>query len=325
MRELTFRDAINEAMKEEMRRDETVFVMGEDVAHAGGVRGVTRGLLQEFGEDRCFDTPISEESIVGAGVGAAISGSRPIVEVMYSDFLGTCMDEVYNKAAKWRYMHGSQMKMPLVIRTSFGGGFGGAAEHSQSLEAWFMHIPGLHIVVPSTPYDAKGLMKTAIRDDNAVLFFEHRLLYNVKGPVPEEEYLIPLGEGIVRREGTDVTIFTEGLMVSKSLIAAERVAEEGVDVEVIDLRTLHPLDRDLILASARKTGRVVTVEEGVRTLGLGSEIGALLMEEAIYYLKAPLRRVAAPDVPIPYSPPMEKFVIPNEQKIVDAVRAVLSE
>lgn len=323
MRKITFADAINEALHEEMAKNEKIFVMGEDVGYAGGVRGVTKGLWEKYGEERVKDTPIAEAVIVGAGVGAAITGLRPVVDIMYSDFLGIAGDEVLNKMAKWRYMHGGTMKMPMVLRTSCGGGFGGAAEHSQSLEATFIHYPGLQVIYPSNAYDAKGLLKTALTEDNPVIFLEHRLLYKVKGEVPEEEYFIPLGQAAVKREGKDVTIVAIGYQVLSVLAAAEKLSQEGIEAEVIDLRTAAPLDKKTILTSLEKTGRLVVVEEGHKTGGMGAEIAGIVAEEGIYDLLGPIKRIAALDVPIPYSPPMEKFVLPNETKIIEGVREVM--
>ncbi len=325
MPEITFTQAINDALREEMRKNPDIIIMGEDVGIAGGVRGVTKGLYEEFGEERVRDTPISEATIAGVGVGCAITGLRPVVEIMYSDFLGICMDEVMNKMAKWRYMHGGVMKVPMVLRTSCGGGFGGAAEHSQCLEALFMHIPGLRVVFPSTPYDAKGLLKTLLREDNPSLFFEHRLLYRTKGNVPSEEYYLPLGKADIKKEGKDVTVVAIAMQVFNALAAAKKMEEEGVGVEVIDPRTLAPLDKETILRSVEKTGRLVIVEEGVKTGGVGAEIAATVAEEGLYLLRAPVRRVAALDLPLPYSPPMEKYVLPNADKVIEAIKTVMQE
>ena len=323
MRNITFSEAINEALREEMQKNPDIFIMGEDVGYAGGVRGVTKGLLEEFGDDRVRDTPISEATIVGAGVGAAITGLRPVVEIMYSDFLGIAGDEVFNKMAKWRYMHGSSMKVPMVLRTSCGGGFGGAAEHSQTLEALFMHIPGLQVIYPTTAYDAKGLLKAALNDDNPTLFLEHRLLYKARGEVPEEEYTIPFGQADIKREGTDITVVAVGYEVPAAIAAADKLKDQGISVEVIDLRTLVPLDKATILKSVEKTGRLLIAEEGHKTNGVGAEIAAIAAEEAIYDLEGPVGRVAALDVPIPYSPPMESYVLPNEEKIIKGIKETL--
>ena len=324
MKKISFDKALNQALREEMRANERIVLFGEDVGYAGGVRGVTKELITEFGPDRVRDTPISEAVIVGAGVGAAITGLRPVVEIMYSDFLLAAGDEVMNKMAKWRYMHGGSMKVPMVLRTSCGGGFGGAAEHSQSMEATFMHFPGLQIAYPSTPYDAKGLMKSALRDDNPTIFMEHRLLYKTRGEVPEEPYTIPLGQADIKREGTDVTVVTLGYVTLAALEAARTLEAEGISVEVIDLRTLVPLDRDTIRASLEKTCRLVVVEEGHRTGGFGAELVAEAVEHMLTRLKG-ARRVAAKDVPIPYAPPMERFVLPDAQDVVDAVHEVMGK
>jgi len=324
LRKITYRDALREALREEMLRDETVFVLGEDVGrHWGGAFRVTKGLAKEFGDERVRDTPISESAIIGVATGAAITGMRPVAEIMFGDLSALAMDQIANQAAKLRYMFGGQAKVPLVIRTPFGAGVNIAAHHSQSLEAWFMHVPGLKVAVPSTPYDAKGLLKTAIRDDNPVMFFEHKLLYSVEGPVPEEEYTVPLGVADVKREGEDVTIFATLYMVHKSLAAAEELSKEGISAEVVDPRTLVPLDKQAIVNSVKKTGRIVIVTEDCKTGGVSAEIAALVAEEAIDYLDAPVKRVAEPDTPIPFSPPLEKFVIPDEKRIIGAVKEVV--
>jgi len=324
LREITYRDALREALREEMLRDEKVFVLGEDVGrYWGGAFRVTKGLAEEFGDERVRDTPISESAIIGVATGAAITGVRPVAEIMFGDLSALAMDQIANQAAKLRYMFGGQAKVPLVIRTPFGAGVNIAAHHSQSLEAWFMHVPGLKVAVPSTPYDAKGLLKTAIRDDNPVMFFEHKLLYSVEGSVPEEEYTVPLGVADVKREGEDVTIFATLYMVHKSLAAAEELSKEGISVEVVDPRTLVPLDKQAIVSSVKKTGRIVIVTEDCKTVGVSAEIAAVVAEEAIDYLDAPVKRVAEPDTPIPFSPPLEKFVIPDENRIIGAVKEVI--
>ena len=324
MREITYCDALREALREEMLRDETVFLLGEDVGkHWQGAFKVSRGLAEEFGEERVRDTPISESAIVGAAIGAAITGMRPVAEIMFGDLSTLAMDQIANQAAKLRYMFGGQTTVPLVIRMPFGAGASVAAHHSQSLEAWFMHVPGLFVAVPSTPYDAKGLLKTAIRNDNPVMFFEHKLLYRVNGRVPAEEYLIPFGEADVKRNGADVTIVATLFMVQKALAAAEALAKEGVSAEVIDPRTLTPLDSDTIIESVKKTGRIVIVSEDCRTAGVGAEIAVQVAEKALDYLDAPIKRISEPDTPIPFSPVLEQFVIPNEEKIITAVKEVL--
>lgn len=324
MREITYRDALREALREEMLRDETVFLLGEDIGrYWKGAFKVTKGLAEEFGDERVRDTPISESAIIGVATGAAITGMRPIAEIMFGDLSALAMDQIANQAAKLTYMFGGQTKVPLVIRMPFGAGVNIAAHHSQSLEAWFMHVPGLKIAMPSTPYDAKGLLKTAIRDDNPVMFFEHKLLYSIKGPVPEEEYTVPLGVADVKRKGEDVTIVATLYMVNKSLAAAEELSKEGISVEVVDPRTLVPLDKQAIINSVKKTGRIVIVTEDCKTGGVSAEIAAVVAEEAIDYLDAPVKRVAEPDTPIPFSPPLERFVIPDEKKIIGAVKEVV--
>jgi len=323
MRKLTFAAALNEALKQEMRRDPTIYVAGEDVGVYGGIFGVTAGLLEEFGEERVKDTPITESAIIGSAVGAAATGLRPVVELMFVDFIGVALDQLYNQAAKMKYMFGGKAKLPLVVRTTCGAGMCAAAQHSQCLEAWFMHIPGLKVVVPSTPYDAKGLLITAIRDDNPVFFIEHKMLYGIEGEVPEEPYTIPFGVADVKREGKDVTIVATMAMVHKALAAAEELAKEGIEAEVIDPRTLTPLDEEGIINSVKKTHRLVVVYEEVKRAGSGAEIAALVAEEAFDYLDAPIKRVAAPFTPVPFSPALEKEFIPNEAKIIAAVKEVV--
>lgn len=324
MKEITYRDALREALREEMQRDKTVFLLGEDIGrYWGGAFKVTNGLAEEFGDERVRDTPISESTIIGAAVGAAITGMRPVAEIMFGDLTALAMDQIANQAAKIRYMFGGQAKAPMVIRTPFGAGVNIASHHSQSLEAWFMHVPGLWVAVPSTPYDAKGLLKTAIRGDNPVFFCEHKLLYPLKGMIPEEEHTVPFGKADVKREGKDVTIFATMLMVHKALAAAEQLSKTGISAEVIDPRTLVPLDKASILASVKKTGRVVIVSEDVKTAGVSAEIAAVVAEEAIDYLDAPIKRVAELDTPIPFSPPLENFVIPDENRIIKAVKEIV--
>lgn len=323
MREITYREALREALIEEMRRDERVFLLGEDIGPYGGAFKVTQGLLEEFGPERVRDTPISESAIAGTAVGAAMTGMRPVAEIMFGDLTALAMDQICNQAAKIHYMFGGQAKVPMVLRTPFGGGVNIAAHHSQSLEAWFMHTPGLKVAAPSMPYDAKGLLKTAIRDDNPVIFCEHKMLYAKKGPVPEEDYTIPFGEADVKREGKDVTIIATLNMVHKSLAAADKLAQEGVDVEVIDPRTLVPLDRKTIAESIMKTHKAVIVTEDCKTGGVSAELMAVVIEEAFDYLDAPIKRVTAPDTPIPFSPPLERFVIPDEERIIHAVKEIV--
>ena len=322
-RELTIQDALNEALRMEMRRDERVFCMGEDIAIYGGAYGVTKGLLEEFGAERVRDTAISEAAIIGAGVGAAMTGMRPVVELMYVDFAGIAMDQIYNQAAKIRYMFGGKAKVPLVIRTQGGTGKQIAAQHSNSLEAWFLHIPGLKTVMPSTPYDAKGLLISAIRDDNPVMFIEHKAIYNEKGPCPEGDYTVPIGKAAIRRPGTDATIVSYSRMALRSMSAAETLAGEGISCEVIDLRTISPWDTHAVVESVAKTHRVVIVEEGTRTGGVGAEISARIMELAFDELDAPVERVAGVDTVIPASATLEAAAIPNVESIIAAVRRTL--
>lgn len=323
MREITYKEALREALREEMRRDPTVFLLGEDIGrHWGGAFKVTKGLAEEFGDERVRDTPISESAIIGAAVGAAITGTRPVAEIMFGDLTALAMDQIANQAAKIHYMFGGQVKVPLVIRTPFGAGVNIAAHHSQSLEAWFMHVPGLYVAVPSTPYDAKGLLKTAIRGSNPVFFCEHKLLYPMEDEVPETEYTVPFGVADVKKEGSDVTIVATLYMVHKALNAAKELEAEGISVEVVDPRTLAPLDKHTIIGSVKKTGRLVVVSEDCKTAGVSAEIAAVVAEEAIDYLDAPIKRVAEPDTPIPFSPPLEQYVIPNEKSVIKAVKEI---
>lgn len=323
MREITYRQALNEALDEEMARDEKVFLMGEDIAIYGGAYGVTIGLLNKYGEERVKDTPISEAAIVGTGLGSALLGYRPVVEIMYIDFIGLCMDQLNNQVAKIRYMFGGKCTVPLTIRTEGGAGRTLGAHHSQSLEAWLMHIPGIKVVMPSTPADAKGLLKSSIRDDNPVVFIEHKMLYNTKGQVPENEYLIPIGNADVKKTGTDITILTYSRMTLFSLKAAEILEKEGINVEVVDLRTLLPLDKTTIKNSVMKTNRAVIVEEDTRTAGAGAEIGMTVMEECFDYLDAPIKRIAGADVPMPKAPNLESLAIPSVESIVEGIREVM--
>jgi pyruvate/2-oxoglutarate/acetoin dehydrogenase E1 component len=324
VRRITFRDALNEALLEEMRRDKTVFLLGEDIGrYWEGAFKVTKGLAEKFGDERVRDTPISESAIVGTAVGAAITGMRPVAEIMFGDLTALAMDQIANQAAKIRYMFGGQVAVPLVVRTPFGGGVNIAAHHSQSLEAWFMHVPGLLVATPSTPYDGKGLLKTAIRGENPVMFCEHKLIYPVEGEVPEEEYTVPFGVAEIKREGSDVTVVATMFMVHKALEAAKKLEKEGLSVEVVDLRTLVPLDKEAVKASVKKTGRLVVVSEDCKTAGVTAEIAAVVAEEALDYLDAPIKRVAEPDTPIPFSPPLEKHVIPDEESIAKAIREIV--
>lgn len=323
MREITYREALREALREEMLRDENVFIAGEDVGIYGGAYAVTKDLYEEFGEERVKDTPISEAAIVGLGTGAALIGLRPVIEIMYIDFTTLAMDQIVNQAAKFHYMSGGNVKVPWVLRTQGGAGRSGAAQHSQSLESWFIHIPGLKVIAPSTPYDAKGLLKSAIRDDNPVIFVEHKMLYNKKGPVPEEEYTIPIGKGIIVKEGKDVTLVSYSKEIDEAMKAAYELQKEGIDVEVIDPRTLKPMDFELIFESVKKTSHLVIAEEDHYTLGVGAEISAKVSEEAIEYLDGPIIRVAALDVPIPAARKLEKRVIPDASRIIDGIKKSL--
>lgn len=323
MREIAYRDALNEALHEEMARDERVCVLGEDVGKYGGVLQVTRGLFDRFGPKRVRDTPISEAGFTGIGVGAAMTGARPIVELMYIDFSALAMDQIINQAAKAHYMFGGKVSVPLVIRTQGGGGRGNAAQHSQSLEMWFVHTPGLIVIQPSTPYDVKGLLKAAIRDDNPVIFIEHKLLYNTTGPVPEGEYLLPIGVADVKRPGKDVTIVATSRMVLLALEAAEKLAGEGIDAEVIDPRTLKPLDSATIVKSVEKTGRLVVVNEGCLTGGFTAEVAARIQREAFDWLDAPIVQVAGEDVPLPYAGILELEAIPSVDDIVKGAKEAL--
>jgi pyruvate/2-oxoglutarate/acetoin dehydrogenase E1 component len=322
-RELTYRDALNEALHEEMERDPSVFVIGEDVGRHGGPFQICKGLWDKYGDWRVRDTPISEAGFVGLGVGAALTGLRPVVEVMYIDFSALAMDQMVNQAAKARYMFGGKARVPMVVRMQGGGGRGNAAQHSQSLEMWYVHTPGLVVVQPSNPADAKGLLKSAIRDDNPIVFIEHKLLYNTKGLVPDGEYTIPLGVADTKRQGGDVTIVAHSRMVLFALGAAEKLAAEGIDVEVIDPRTLKPLDLKTIITSIKKTGRMVVVSEGVRTGGFASEVTAQVQESAFDWLDAPITRVTTEDVPMPYSERLELEAIPTEADIIRAVHEVM--
>jgi pyruvate/2-oxoglutarate/acetoin dehydrogenase E1 component len=332
-------DALRQALIEEMELDKNVVLLGEDIALFGGGYRVTEGLLDRFGEERVKDTPISEIAIVGAAVGASMTGLRPVAEIQFNDFLACAMDQVCNQAAKARFMLGGQVKLPMVIRAPVGA-TGRAAQHSQSLEAWFMHTPGLKVVFPSTPYDAKGLLKTAIRDDNPVMFFEHKLLYGASSPggkaktavddlgdvfkpAPDEDYTIPFGTADIKRPGSDVTVVATGFMLHRAIKAAAKLADEGIDAEVIDPRTLVPLDRRTIVESVEKTGRIVIVSEDVLTCGVASEISAMVAENALFYLDAPVKRVSVPDTPIPFAPVMEQAVIPREDRIIQEIKSVV--
>jgi len=318
----TYAQALGMAIKEEMRKDDTIMVYGEDVAEHGGIFGVTRGILDEFGSERIKNTPISETAIVGSAIGAAMTGIRPCVEVMYADFMLVAFNELFHSCGKWRYLHGEEYKLPLVVRCAMGYSFGAGAEHSNCFESLFMHAPGITIICPSNPYDAKGLLKSAIRSDNAVLCFEHKQLYKVSAEVPAEDYTVPLGVAKVKREGSDVTIIAVSLMVREALIAAEKLAEAGISAEVIDPRTLVPFDTETVIRSVKKTHRAVIVEESNKRMGIGAEIAAMIQEEIIDELDAPIMRVASLDVPLPYSVKLEAYCVPNPDKIVDAVKSM---
>ncbi len=325
MQTMTFAEALNHAHKLEMQRDPNIYVAGEDVGTYGGIFGVTGGLLDEFGDSRVRDTPITESAIIGSAVGAAAGGLRPVIELMFVDFIGVALDQLYNQAAKMKYMFGGKAKLPIVLRATCGGGIGAAAQHSQCLEAWFMHIPGLKVVMPSTPYDAKGLLISAIRDDNPVVFLEHKMLYGVEQEVPEEAYAIPLGEADIKREGEDITVVASAQMVGRSLSAAEKLADDNISLEVVDPRSLSPLDEETILNSVKKTHRLLIVHEEVKFAGSGAEIAAVAAEKAFDYLDAPILRVAAPFTPVPFSPVLEAEFIPGEEKIIEAAKTMMGK
>ncbi len=320
----TMREAINEALHEEMQRDPRMIVMGEDIGAAGGVFKVTNGLYAAFGKERVIDTPIAEAGIVGLAVGAAMTGLRPVVEIMFADFTTLASDQIVNQAAKMRYMTGGQASVPLVIRTAMGAGRRAAAQHSQSLQAWYCHIPGLKVVMPATPEDAKGLLKSAIRDDNPVLFLEDKMMYNQKGPLPSGEYTIPLGVAKVHRTGEHATLICTSSMLYPALEAAEQLAAEGIQIEVIDPRTLAPLDDETLVRSAVKTGHVLVVDEAYQSFGVTAEIAARIMSEAFDYLDAPVMRLGAADVPVPFAPSLEDLTIPNAAGIVECIRRLVA-
>ncbi|KUK58076.1 MAG: Transketolase central region [Synergistales bacterium 53_16] len=322
MREITFSQATLEAMDEEMTRDERVFVMGEDIARQGGIFGQFKGLPDKFGTERVKDTPISETAIVGAAIGAALAGMRPVADMHFADFMGVCMDEVFNQMAKIHYMFGGQRPIPMVIRAPDGLINQAAAQHSQSIEAWFMHIPGLKVVIPSNPADAKGLLKSAIRDDNPVIYFEHKALFSTRGPVPDGEVLTPIGKAKVTREGSDVTLISYSHCMGLSLKAADILAGEGVSVECIDLRTISPIDKETVLASVAKTTRLVIAHEAVKQGGVGAEISAIVAEEGIDFLDAPIVRVGAPFTPVPFARPLEQAYRVTPEKIAEAIRGL---
>ncbi|HWP34219.1 MAG TPA: alpha-ketoacid dehydrogenase subunit beta [Thermodesulfobacteriota bacterium] len=321
-RELTFAQAVREALAEEMRRDPSVFIIGEDVAEAGTPFKVLAGLVDEFGTERVIDSPISEAGITGLAVGAAMTGLRPVVDIMFGDFITLAMDQIANQAAKVHYMSGGRLKVPMVIRTTLGATRRSAAQHSQSLHAWVSHVPGLKVALPATPYDAKGLLKSAIRDDNPVVIFEDKMMYQTRGPVPEEEYTLPFGVADVKREGTDITIVATSSMVYVALAAAELLAAEGISAEVIDPRTTVPLDTHTLIESAKKTGRALVVDEGYRRYGVTAELAAVIAEGAFYHLEAPVVRLGAMDVPIPFSPVLEDLTVPTPQAVAERARAL---
>jgi acetoin:2,6-dichlorophenolindophenol oxidoreductase subunit beta len=325
-REITYLEAVREAMCQEMRRDQEVFLIGEDIGAYGGAFGVSKGMLEEFGPERIRETPISEAAIAGAATGAALMGMRPVMEIMFMDFLTISMNQLVNQAAKMRFMFGGKCSIPMVVRAPAGSGTGAAAQHSQSLEAWFVNVPGIKVIAPSSPYDAKGLLVAAIRDNNPVLFMEHKLLYRSKGPVPEETYCIPLQSAEVKREGRDLTIVAYSIMVQRALEAAEKLAAEGIEVEVVDPRCLKPLDKDTIVSSVCKTGRVLIAHEAPLTGGFGGELAAVIASsEAFDYLDAPIQRLAGLDAPIPYNRTLERASVPQVEDIVAAARKLAQE
>jgi pyruvate dehydrogenase E1 component beta subunit len=325
LRELTYADALREALREEMLRDPNVILLGEEIGVFNGVYKVTRGLLDEFGPERVRDTPISEAAIAGAAVGLALAGLKPVAEIMYMDFLPICMDQLATQAAKMRFMSGGQLKVPMVLRTQYSLGRQHGSQHSQFTPAWFLQVPGIKIVLPSNPYDAKGLLKSSIRDPNPVLFIESGLLYRTKGPVPEEEYTIPLGQAEVKRKGEDITIVGISRQVGEALSAAIKLEQSGISAEVIDVRTLQPLDLKTIVESVKRTSRLVIASDDVKTGGVGAEISASVSENAFGYLDAPIARIACPDTPIPFSPPLEQSYMPNADKIVETVKAIMGK
>ena len=323
-RELTFAQAVREALSEEMRRDPNVCIMGEDVAEAGTPFKVLSGLVEEFGKDRVLDTPISEAGFTGLAVGAAMTGLRPVVDIMFGDFITLTMDQMVNQAAKVHYMSGGKWRVPMVMRTTLGATRRSAAQHSQSLHAWFSHVPGLKVVLPSTPYDAKGLLKAAIRDENPVVFFEDKMMYKLKGPVPAEEYTIPLGVADVKRKGTDITLIATSSMVQVALGAAARLEEAGISAEVLDPRTTWPLDEKTLIESVKKTSRAIVIDEGYERYGVTAEIASVISTGAFYDLDAPVKRMGAMHVPIPFSPPLEDMTVPTEHSVFEAAKALCS-
>jgi pyruvate dehydrogenase E1 component beta subunit len=325
MPEITYREAVRDALGKALRTDDDVFIMGEDIAEMGGSMAVTQGLLEEFGPERVRNTPISEMAIVGAGIGAAMAGMRPVVEIMYEDFLTLSLEQIVNQAAKHRYMSGGQLTVPLTIRTQGGAGWSPGAQHAQQLEAWLVHVPGLKVAYPSTPEDVRGLLWTSIYDDNPVIFFEHRLLYPVKGEVPEEIEPIPLGKARTIREGTDVTVIAIGPLVHRAVEAAQQAEEEGISVEIIDPRTLQPLDEDALVASVKKTNRAVVAHEAVTRMGFGAEVTSVLQYKAFDYLDAPIERVGAKFAPLAFAPVMEQFIIPHAEDVLAAIKRTVGK
>jgi pyruvate dehydrogenase E1 component beta subunit len=325
MREITFAEAVREALAEEMRRDPRVFIMGEDVAEAGTPFKVLSGLVEEFGKERVIDTPISEPGFAGIGVGAAMTGMRPVVDLMFGDFITLAMDQIVNQAAKVHYMSGGKWKVPMVFRTTLGATRRSAAQHSQSLHAWVSHIPGLKVAVPSTPYDAKGLLKTAIRDDNPVVVFEDKLMFKLTGPVPAEEYTIPFGVADIKRKGNDITLVATSSMVQVALGAAKMLDEIGISAEVIDPRTTFPLDKQTLIESAKKTSRAIVIDEGYERYGVTAEIASVIADGAFYYLDAPVKRMGALDVPVPFSPVLEDLTVPTEQSVFEMAKALCNK
>ena len=321
-REITFSQAINEALAEEMRRDESVFIIGEDVAEAGTPFKVLSGLVEEFGTERVIDSPISESGFTGIGVGAAMTGMRPVVDIMFGDFMTIIMDQIANQAAKIHYMSGGKLKVPMVVRTNLGASRRSAAQHSQSLHVWLSHIPGLKVILPSTPYDAKGLMKTAIRDDNPVVFFEDKMMFQDKGKVPEGDYTIPFGVADIKKEGTDITLIGTSSMVQVALEAADHLAQIGISAEVIDPRTILPLDKKTLIDSAIKTSRAIVIDEGYASYGVTAEIASIIADGAFYHLETPVKRIGAMDVPIPFSPVLEDLTIPSSEMVENMAKTL---
>jgi len=321
-REITFAEAIREALAEEMRREETVFIIGEDVAEAGTPFKVLSGLVEEFGKDRVIDAPISEPGFTGMGVGAAMTGMRPVVDIMFGDFLTLAMDQIANQAAKVHYMSGGKMKVPIVFRTNLGATRRSAAQHSQSLHAWVSHVPGLKVAIPSTPYDAKGLLKTAIRDENPVVFFEDKMMFTMKGTVPEDDYTIPFGVADIKLKGEDITLVATSSMVQIALAAAEKLKEIGLSAEVIDPRTTTPLDKETLIESAKKTSRAIVIDEGYEQYGVTAEIASVIADGAFYYLDAPVKRMGAMNVPIPFSPVLEDLTVPTEETVFQMAKSL---